>query len=172
MFCAQYKVPVFVLFSSGGEGNWTRFISLPSMNQLTSEAHGIFQPLQHTQLQAWHSRVWTCRARLWPPSAGAMVEALATWKLLDLSAGASALLSQSWAVSFNHVVYVFQILGNHRKWPARVCIGPWEPFGMESAMLAACSFHGLLASWSVGGEVCTALVKCRWAGCLVSYFIL
>lgn len=78
MVCAQDKVPVFVLFSSGGEGNWASFISFPSMNQLTSEACGIFQPLQHTQLQAWHSRVWMCRARLWPLSAGAMAEALAT----------------------------------------------------------------------------------------------
>lgn len=162
-----------MLFSSGGEGNWASFISFPTMNQLTNEACGIFQPLQRTQLQAWHSRVWMCKARLWPLSAGAMAKALTTWKLLDLSSSASAFLSQSRAVSFNHVVYMFQILGNHRKWPARACIGPWEPFGIERAMLAARSLvHRLLASWSVGGEVCTALVKCRWAGCLVIYFIL
>lgn len=48
LFCAQYKVPVFVFFSSGGEGNWAGFISFLSMNQLTSETCGIFQPLQHT----------------------------------------------------------------------------------------------------------------------------
>lgn len=93
----------------------------------------------------------------------------------------SAFLSRIRAPPFNHVVYISQILGNHRKWPARVCISPeshlrWRgpcwllALGSVAAGILICG-GGVYAAFKLSGVIwfilfCKIETVLSWLKCL------